>query len=84
MTNASPIKMTYSAACRILASASKISPSQVTEQHLDVLQMQDLAIDVRVILIEASDDLRDGRSKTSALSLMAKEWNDRCGQAVRQ
>lgn len=60
-TNAAAVRMTASLAAEMLRTAAKIGPRQLTEQHLDVLQMSD--IDLRTRLHElpaASDELRAG------------------------
>lgn len=82
MTNfgLSPIRMTATVADRILADADVITAAQLTEQHLDVLQLQDLDIAVRAMLGDASDDVAAGRRNTEAVGYMVGEWNARAGR----
>lgn len=73
--------MTSSASNRILAESGPITAGQLTQAHLDVLQMQDIATLTRGgALLDADDDLAAGRRDSPAIATMVAEWNARCGR----
>lgn len=76
----SVVKMTSRSVGQILAQSGRITEAELTEQHLDVIQMQDIGNEARVALIYASDDLQAGKKASPAITVMVGEWNKRCGQ----
>lgn len=73
--------MTSSLAERMFLTATAITASQLTEQHLSMLAMHpDTDTLTRCTLGEVSDCLRDSNRDADAVQRCVKAYNNRCGR----
>lgn len=75
----STVRMTASLAEQLFRTATPITASELTEQHLDMLQLSDIDIETRARLGLASDELRYGGLNGPAIAHCVKAYNARCG-----
>lgn len=75
----STIRMTTSLAKRLFRTATAITARELTEQHLDMLQLSDIDIHTRAALGEASDALAAGNRRAPAVQMCVEAYNQRCG-----
>ena len=62
------------------ATGPLLSPRQITEQHLDMLQMSDIGIHTRLCISEASDAIRTGDYGHPSVARCFEAFNQRCGR----
>lgn len=75
LNHCSTVRMTASRAAEMFRTATPITAVQLTEQHLDMLQLSDIDIHTRVALGEASDALAAGNRRAPAVQVCVAAYN---------
>jgi hypothetical protein len=74
------VRMTASLAEQLFRTATPIAVAELTERHLDMLQLVDIDIATRVRLGLASDEIRYGAANGPATAYCVAAFNARCGR----
>lgn len=74
------VRMTASRAAELFRTAQPITAAELSERHLDMLQLSDTDIWLRCLLGDASDCLRCGNRTASAVRACVEAYNARCGR----
>lgn len=81
LNTCSSVRMTTSLAERMFRTARPITVAELSEQHLDMLQMVDLDIHTRSALGPAEDAIRAGQRRAPAVQACVAAFNARVGQS---
>lgn len=79
LNHCSTVRMTASLAEKLFREAAPINAAEISERHLDMLQMVDIDWTVRAALGEASDALSVGQRRHPAVQACVVAYNARCG-----
>lgn len=75
LNHCSTVRMTASRAAELFRRATPITAAELTEQHLDMLQLSDIDIHIRWALGDASDALQAGDRRAPAVRLCVQAYN---------
>jgi hypothetical protein len=80
LNHCSTVRMTASRAAEMFCQASPITAAELTEQHLDMLQLSDISINARAALSDASDALQVGNRRSPAVQMCVATFNALVGK----
>ncbi len=75
LNHCSTVRMTASRAAEMFRTATPITAAELTEQHLDMLQVSDIDWPTREALGPASDALRAGQRRAPSVQCCVAAYN---------
>lgn len=80
LNHCSTVRMTASLAEKLFRTATTITAAELSERHLDMLQMVDIDWSTREALGPAEDAIRAGNRRAPAVQMCVAAYNARCGR----
>lgn len=80
LNHCSTVRMTASRAAEMFRTATPITAADLTEQHIDMLQMSDIDIHARAALGDASDALQADDRRAPAVQMCVAAFNRLAGR----